>query len=48
MNYFQHLKANWKVALHSLSDMLIHFIHGLLPFIEIKHYENERRLNNER
>lgn len=43
MNYFEHLIKNWKVALHSLGDMLIHFIHGLLPFIEIKHYERDNQ-----
>jgi len=43
VKYFEHLKANWKVSLHSLGDMLIHFIHGLLPFIEIKHYERDNQ-----
>jgi HPt (histidine-containing phosphotransfer) domain-containing protein len=45
MSYFEHLKVNWKVSLHSFSDMLIHFIHGLLPFIEIKHYEYKGEIN---
>jgi hypothetical protein len=35
--YFNHLVINWKVTLHSLSDALIHFIHGLIPIIKIKH-----------
>jgi hypothetical protein len=39
MHYLKHLIKNWKVSLHSLGDMLIHFIHGLLPIIKIKHYE---------
>jgi hypothetical protein len=37
--YFSHLLANWKVALHSLNDFAEHFIHGLFPFISWKHYE---------
>jgi len=43
MSYFEHLKANWKVAAHSLGDMLIHFFHGVLPFIEIKHEERNAK-----
>lgn len=37
--YFNHLFANWNVAIHSLGDVFIHFIHGLIPLIEIKHEE---------
>lgn len=37
VTYFQHLKANWKVAAHSLSDALEHFLHGLIPFIKWEH-----------
>ncbi len=37
MSYFQHLKANWKVAAHSLNDALEHFLHGLIPFIKWEH-----------
>lgn len=41
MNYLEHLLANWKVAIHSLNDFVEHFIHGLIPFVEWKHYHNE-------
>ena len=48
MNYFEHLIANWRVAarsgkdlLHDLSDMLEHFIHGLIPFIKWNHQQPE-------
>lgn len=37
MNYMKHLKANWKVAFHSLNDFLEHFIHGLIPCIKWEH-----------
>ncbi len=37
MTYFEHLKANWKVAFHSFNDFLEHFIHGLLPCIKWEH-----------
>jgi hypothetical protein len=37
--YFIHLIKNWKVAFHALGDFLAHFIHGLLPFINIKHHQ---------
>lgn len=37
MNYFEHLIANWKVALHSLDDAAEHFLHGLIPKIKWKH-----------
>jgi hypothetical protein len=40
-NYLKHMKANWKVAFHSLGDFTIHFLHGLLPIIKIKHKERE-------
>ena len=37
MSYLQHLKANWKVAGHSLLDFLEYFLHGLCPAIKWKH-----------
>jgi len=37
--YFSHMKINWHVALHALGDFFAHFIHGLLPFIKIKHHQ---------
>ena len=45
MNYMKHLKANWKVALHSFNDFLEHFIHGLLPFIKWEHEQPKRKLS---
>jgi hypothetical protein len=30
---------NWCVALHALGDFVSHFIHGLIPFIKIKHHQ---------
>jgi len=39
MNYFKHLCMNWKVATHALTDFFAHFIHGIFPFIEIKHHQ---------
>lgn len=39
MNYIKHLIKNWKVAQHALFDFIVHFIHGLIPVIKIKHYE---------
>ena len=39
MNYFEHIVKNWKVAGHALGDFFAHFIHGLLPFIKIKHHQ---------
>ena len=39
-NYFVHLYKNWKVALHSLSDFLEHFLHGMFPFINWKHSQH--------
>ena len=44
MNYFQHLKANWKVAFHSFNDFLEHFIHGLLPAISWNHIQKVDKL----
>lgn len=41
MNYFQHLKANWKVAFHSLNDFFEHFLHGLIPAIKWNHYQKK-------
>jgi hypothetical protein len=37
MGYFEHLKANWKVAFHCLNDFLEHFLHGLIPCIHWEH-----------
>ena len=45
MNYVKHLKANWKVALHSFNDFLEHFLHGLLPFIKWEHEQPKRKLS---
>lgn len=39
MNYFSHLKMNWCVAFHALTDFFAHFIHGLIPAIKIKHHQ---------
>ena len=47
-NYFIHLVANWKVALHALNDFAEHFLHGLLPFIHWEHCENEKISNRDR
>jgi GNAT superfamily N-acetyltransferase len=41
VNYFQHLKENWKIALHSLNDFSEHFLHGLIPIIKWKHFHSE-------
>lgn len=38
-DYFYHLYKNWCVAFHALLDFFAHFIHGLLPFIKIKHHQ---------
>jgi len=42
--YINHLKKNWRVAAHALSDCFCHFVHGLIPIVEIKHHQpvNER------
>jgi len=45
MTYFEHLKANWKVAFHSLNDFFEHFIHGLIPYISWKHTQPRRKRN---
>lgn len=51
VNYFKHLKSNWKVALstryhtswfHTISDILEHFLHGLIPCIKWKHKQREK------
>lgn len=39
MTYFEHLKANWRVAAHAQRDVVAHFVHGLLPCIKIKHHQ---------
>ena len=39
MSYFEHLRKNWYVAFHALTDFFAHFIHGLLPFIKIRHHQ---------
>lgn len=39
MSYIEHLAANWRVAIHALWDFLAHFIHGLIPFIKIRHHQ---------
>ena len=39
MNYFKHLCMNWKVATHALTDFFAHLIHGIFPFIKIKHHQ---------
>lgn len=38
-NYFKHLLMNWKVAIHAVHDVYAHFIHGLFPWIKIKHHQ---------
>ena len=39
MTYMQHLIKNWKVAFHALYDFFAHFVHGLIPYIKIKHHQ---------
>ncbi len=39
MGYIEHLVANWRVAAHALWDFWAHFIHGLIPFIKIRHHQ---------
>ena len=39
MTYFKHLAKNWRVSAHATKDAFAHFIHGLLPFIKIKHHQ---------
>jgi hypothetical protein len=41
-NYFIHLIANWKVALHASNDMLEHLVHGLIPVIKWKHFHENK------
>ena len=48
MTYFQHLKANWKVAAHSLNDALEHFLHGLVPVIYWEHQQSTEGINEEK
>ena len=38
-NYFYHLLKNWQVAGHCIADFIAHFVHGLAPFINIKHHQ---------
>lgn len=38
-DYFYHLYKNWRVAFHALTDFFAHFVHGLLPFIKVKHHQ---------
>lgn len=38
-DYFYHLYKNWCVAFHALTDFFAHLIHGILPFIKIKHHQ---------
>ena len=37
--YVKHLCMNWIVAAHALTDFFAHFIHGIFPFIKIKHHQ---------
>ena len=37
--YFEHLLKNWAVAFHALTDFFAHFIHGIFPFIKIRHHQ---------
>ncbi len=37
--YFKHLAMNWKVAFHALWDFYAHFVHGLFPFIKVRHHQ---------
>ena len=48
MTYLEHLKANWKVAFHSLDDFLEHFLHGLIPYIRWRHIQPDNVLNYDR
>jgi hypothetical protein len=38
-DYLYHLCKNWCVAFHALTDFFAHFVHGLLPFVKIKHHQ---------
>ncbi len=42
MNYFEHLRLNWRVAFHAMFDFFAHFIHGLIPCIKIRHHQPVR------
>ncbi|RCX20864.1 hypothetical protein DFR58_10166 [Anaerobacterium chartisolvens] len=42
MNYLEHLKANWRVALHGLNDFAEHFLHGLLPCVKGDHTQPKK------
>ena len=42
MNYWIHLKANWRVAGHAIGDCLAHLIHGLIPAIKISHHQPDK------
>ena len=37
--YFEHLLKNWAVSFHALTDFFAHFIHGVFPFIKIRHHQ---------
>lgn len=39
MSYIEHLAANWRVAFHALHDFFAHFIHGIFPYIKIRHHQ---------
>lgn len=45
--YFKHLIINWKVAIHALTDFFAHSIHGLFPFIKIKHHQPVNVVNKQ-
>ena len=47
MTYFEHLRKNWYVAAHAFKDFLAHFIHGLCPFIKIKHHQPTKMAESE-
>ena len=40
MGYLKHLIRNWRVACHAIKDVFAHFIHGILPFIKIRHHSS--------
>ncbi len=46
MAYWQHLRANWLVAGHSLCDFLEHFLHGLIPCIQWGHQQPDQDVPN--
>ena len=37
--YIKHLIMNWNVPFHALTDFFAHLVHGLFPFIKIKHHQ---------